>query len=72
MTYTSVMTPKTNGTDMYIYTTPKGFKIHVVIVEDCGMVKDSQGLEWHKVVCRPIGLNNTIPMTLNLGSLVRV
>jgi len=70
MTHTSVIGNAIKSDQkIYIYDTPKGFKIHCHIVEDCGLVKDAQGREWHKVIVRPIGLNNTIPMTLNMDSL---
>ncbi len=53
---------------LYTYTNKTGQKISVTIEQDCGMVngKDNQ---WHKVICRPIGFNNSIPMTLDKSTL---
>lgn len=56
--------------EYYTYTNKSGRKITVFIQEDCGMVNGKEK-PWYKVICRPIGFNNSIPMALDFDSLVR-
>lgn len=65
------MTNKTQHipTQYYTYTTGKGDKITVYIEKDAGLVNGLNG-QWHKVICRPIGFNNSIPMTLDKSKLI--
>lgn len=57
-------------TQLYTYTNKTGQKISVQIVEDCGMVNGRES-QWHKVICRPIGFNNSIPMSLDMACLLK-
>lgn len=52
----------------YIYTNESGQEITVWIKEDCGMVNGREK-PWHKVICKPIGFNNSPIMVLDKGSL---
>ncbi len=51
------------------YTNKSGQKILVSIVKDHGMVNGPDGEQWNKVECRPIGLNNSIPMFIDRAKL---
>lgn len=53
---------------LYTYTNESGQKISVTIEQDCGMV-NGRNNQWHKVICRPIGFNNSIPMILDKATL---
>lgn len=55
----------------FIYTNSIGQRITVYVVEDCGDMKDRDGSTWRKVICRPIGFNNTIRMVLDFNKLVK-
>lgn len=55
----------------YTYTTPQGKGVSVYVVEDCGMLSDQAGGQWHKVLCKPIGFNNAPIMSLDFNKLVR-
>lgn len=52
-----------------VYITPAGARVHVFIVKDCGLVKGEDGRLWHKVLCEPIGFNNSPLMSLDYDKL---
>lgn len=56
--------------DYYTYTNESGQKITVWIQDDIGMV-NGKDKPWHKVICRAIGFNNSIPMILDFNSLIK-
>lgn len=59
-------------TEYYEYTNSAKQKITVHIIEDFGNMKDQKGNVWNKVIARPIGFNNSIPMILDKNKLVKV
>jgi hypothetical protein len=56
----------------YTCTDTNGHKITLSIVSDCGLVNNERGGTWRKVICRPIGLNNCPPLTLDFTRLYAV
>jgi len=52
-----------------IYTTQTGKTILVEVIKDCGMVRNEGGHEWHKMICRPVGFNNSLLMVVGAHSL---
>lgn len=58
-----------NMTPIHIYTNESGQEIPVIIVADHGMINKKGSGQWHKVECRPLGFNNTLPLFLDMATL---
>jgi len=52
----------------YRHTNFSGQTISVIITEDCGIVNGKKA-QWHKVLCKPIGFNNSPTLALDFNEL---